>query len=214
MLLNLLLNHCAKQEIFHKLVDPDALISTLSVLLETPGSAVRLLSLLCISYFIDDSSLLMQHFCLFGEDLIALKIRIEKKLMSVTDGLHFLRRASEIHKNLEALQQYGIPEFLSQFLDSSENESTVAAEILTHLLSDSDLNDSSLTINEKMERASTALLSGSLSSIAELHSRLQSVLRTLESDMKKSLKELSLENLNIITTKLCLYIKMHSQGKM
>lgn len=216
MLLNLLLKHCAKQEIFRKLIDLDALISILSVLLETPGSTIRLLSLLCISYFMDATSpnaSLLQHFHLLGDDLIVLKLHIERNLISALDGLHLLKSASYIHENLDALKQYGVPEFVSQFLDSSEEESAVAAELITTLFSDSCPSDGFLAINEKVEKASTILQLGSLSSVVEIHSSLQSVIRTLESDMKKCLQELSQKNLETITKQLCLYIKLHTQGK-
>ena len=214
MLLNFLLKHCAKQEMFRNFVDVDTLISTLRVLLEMPGSTIRLLSLLCISYFIDETNpkvSLVQHFCILGDDVAAMKIHIEQKLISAVDGLYFLRTASKIRQNLDTLQQCGVPEYVSHFLDNLGEESTLAAEILTHLLSDSGPDDSSLTINEKVERATSILQSDKMSNIL---SSLQSVLKTLESDMKNSLQELSEENLDAITTNLCLYMKLHSQGKL
>ena len=214
MLLNFLLKHCAKHRIFHKFVDVDTLISTLRAFLEMPGSTIRLLSLLCICYFIDETNpkeTLVEHFQVLSDDVSALKIDIERKLVSAVDGLCFLRTASKLHQNLDTLQQCDVPEYVSHFLDNLGEESTFAAEILTHLLSDGGHDDSSLTINEKVERATTVLLSDSVSNIL---SSLRSVLKTLESDMKNSLQELSQEDLDSITTNLCLYMKLHSQGKL
>ena len=215
-LMKLLFNCCVKDKAFHDLVNPESLSRILHNLLDKAGREVRFHALLCISYFIEANGpeMLTQQFTLCDDDLKVLKFHVLAKTISALDGLQFLKRASEIQGNLRVLYQNGISEFVSQFLDDSEEEGTCAAEIITALHSVELSDESSLSLDDMVERVISTLPALTAPGVSQCLSSLQSILKILESDMKKHLSDLPSQKLECLAREMCVFLRLHSEGNL
>lgn len=216
--MKLLFNCCVKKKAFCDLIKPESLAHILRNLLDKPGSEVRFHALLCISYFVEaNNPEMVTLFRLCDDDLKVLKFHVLAKTLSAVDGLQFLKRASEIQDNLNVLHQNGISEFVSQFLDGSEEEGAYAAEIITALLSTESTklsDESSLSLGDLVERVISTLPAKTAPDVSQLLSRLQSILKILESDMKKHLWDLPSQKLECLTREMCVFLRLHSEGNL